>query len=163
MSRPAELRQPTKVSANIERPLFDLIKLCELEIRPLIERGFEASIPKGMSAWDYALSLKERDILEKRRTMDNLKYDYDKAKEDYDLAVKQKELMMSNSLDKVRTERELLDDLKKNAPGILLHFPIKQEPWRGDFDIIHKLQMEYKITITFDQLYRIYDELEATK
>lgn len=161
--RPNELRVPHKVSADIEDPLYRLIKMCGFKIRTLIERGFEASIPKGMTAWEYALSMKEKDIIQKRRSMDNLYLEFQESKMDHDLAVKQKEMMIKNSLDEI--PKESIEDIKKkvfpHAQKILLKFKIMQDTWSGDMAVIPWIEKEFKITMTYDQLYIIYEEMKS--
>ncbi len=160
MGAPSKLRQPVHVSARIERPLADMIKECKLEIRPLIERGFEASIPKGMSAYDYALSLKEKDIIQKRRLAEDLKLRYEEAVNELNISIQQKDLMMDRSLDShLVNEDQLLDNILPMAERVLEKFEIKQKAWKGDHETVAWILDELEVELSYDQLFRWYEQM----
>jgi len=157
VGRPKKYDNKVKVSGDIEKELRDEIKMMKIPISHLLRLGFEIVKRRDMSAAEYRkrelkrnLLIKQSNLIELQREIDEITNEITIIDEEIKNGKKRKkEIIEQNEIN--------LKILSENKEYIKNKFPIKQPIWKGDEEVISRIQRDLDVEITFDFLWNNYD------
>ena len=170
VGKPKEIKDPVLVSSKIEKSdrkrLRELSNTCDISLREVILQGLNVFVSENESAFKYRLRKIEGDLNDLLHERKIFIADLEREK---DLRLKKLDTKigeLKNEMDAIKDyhvdkSKRLKAGLKEVWVEIRKDMTVKQKHWKGNLETVDKFKRLYQIVISFDQLYELYDDLDA--